>query len=831
MFKKTQLCAAVLAAFAGSVYAQDAQTTPDEAPAAKPQRVEITGSRIKRAETEGSLPVTVVTREQLDKSGAVTVAEFVRSSTFSSSGNFRPQSGSSAQAYAGVDLRGMGSDRTLVLIDGRRVVKAPNVGSSVDMNSIPMAAVERIEVLTDGASAIYGSDAIAGVINIILKKDFEGTSAMVGYSNPKNAGGEREEMSIVTGIVGDKGSMLFGASRTKREMVFTSQRPWGQNPGVSAYGNNYLDDEGLHAVPGGCTDRNYWLTPGGTCSYNFNAVAADEAAITNSAFFAKGEYRIDENWSTYVSTVVSRVESFGRYAPSLGAAVIPAGSPNDFLNNGSDITLLHRFAGLGNRDTTSDGNVYDIDVGVRGRLFDKYDVTAGLRSSQSKYTELGRNFVVLPIASQYIADGTYDILHPTQNNPDVLSAMKATISRDSYYKQNEAYANVTLDLFSMDGGMSSLYVAGEVRNERYADIYDSLSEAGVIGGSAGNSSAGTRKVGALTAEWLLPVVKGLDVDLAARFEKYNDYGNDFSPKASVVYRPISELALRASVGTGFRAPPINILHQKTTFSADSVIDPPTCIAFGGDPVLCQTDDVQVDTYYQANPNLKSEKSRQFSFGATYDPVEWMSVRADYWNIRLSDAISSLGAATLVDRERGVDPTPIPPGLGVIRNANGVITRVNAGYANEGTIKKSGIDLNMLLNFGLGEYGKLRNEFQLSYVLTSKTNDVDDNGTLGSPKYRATLNNSWSWGDFGVAWNINMIASNGSVAKKNYVGTYVTHDVQVDWDTPIKGGKLTLGVVNLGNKAPSLVPYDGRNFNFYLYDSYGRTPYFRYTQRF
>lgn len=841
MFKKTHLCSAILIAFGGTAFAQDAAPATDPNQPQATQRVEITGSRIKRAETEGSLPVTVITREQLDKSGAVTVAEFVRNTTFASAGNFRPQSGSSAQSFAGMDLRGLGSSRTLVLIDGRRAPVAPNVGDSADMNAIPMAAVERIEILTDGASAVYGSDAIGGVINVILRKDYEGVDLKVGFHNPANAGGDRTEYSAMTGIRGDKGNMIAGVSRTTRDMVFTSQRPWGDELGVSSFGNNYFTRAGgLAAVPGGCTEPNFWMTSGGTCSYNFNAVAAEEASITNTAFFARGEYQINDDWSAYLTSSVSRIESFGRYAPSLAQLTVTSGSPNDFLNDGDDITIRHRFAALGNRDNDTEANVYDVQVGARGNI-GYGDVEFGVRQTTSKYFEFGRNYVVIPIATQYVADGTYNIFNPSSNPEEVLSAMKATITRDGTFRRNEAYGSFTTDLFQMGGGAAGIFVQGEVRNEFYADIYDSLSEAGVIGGSAGNSSSGKRKVGALSGEFLMPFTKELELSLAARFEKYNDYGNDFSPKASIKFQPMPELALRASVGTGFRAPSLNILHQKTTYSADFVVDPATCEFFGGDPVDCQTAEIQVDTFYQANPTLKSEKSRQFSFGFTVDPVNWLSVTADYWNINLRDTISSLGAATLVDRANGTSDVPIPAGLGVIRGPSGEITRVNAGFANEGTLKTSGIDLNFLAQYNLGEWGKFRHELLYSRVLKYNLNDTDVLGDAGLPKHRAQLSNNWSWGDLALAWNINMVGSNGEESPpdpvfgddgvQERVGSYVTHDVQIDWDTPIKGGKLTLGVVNLTNKMPAQVEYDGRVFNFYLYDSYGRTPYVRFTQKF
>src|SRR5690606_19034820 len=133
-----------------------------------------TGSRIQRADVEGALPITVIDRMDLELSGEISVADFLRTTTFNSFGSFRPQSGSSAQSFAEVSLRGLGGSRTLILIDGRRAPTAPMVGQGQDLNAVPLAAVERIEILSDGASAIYGSDAIGGVVNIITRKDFSG---------------------------------------------------------------------------------------------------------------------------------------------------------------------------------------------------------------------------------------------------------------------------------------------------------------------------------------------------------------------------------------------------------------------------------------------------------------------------------------------------------------------------------------------------------------------------------------------------------------------------------------------------------------------------------
>ena len=194
------------------------------------QRIEVTGSRIKRADVEGALPVTVVTREELEASGQVTVADFMRTVSFASFGNFRPQSGSSAQSFSEVNLRGLRSRRTLVLIDGRRVAKSPNVGDAADINSIPMAAVERIEILTDGASAIYGSDAMGGVINYVLKKNFNGAETVLKYGMPEHGGGESLGAALTFGTsFADGRGRIFGTLETLfRDSIELTARDFSQ---------------------------------------------------------------------------------------------------------------------------------------------------------------------------------------------------------------------------------------------------------------------------------------------------------------------------------------------------------------------------------------------------------------------------------------------------------------------------------------------------------------------------------------------------------------------------------------------------------------------------
>ncbi|MGD8696174.1 MAG: TonB-dependent receptor plug domain-containing protein, partial [Gammaproteobacteria bacterium] len=226
------LTAGVAASFVGAPAATLAQDD-----VAVQDKVTVTGSRIKRVDIEGPSPVSVISREDIDASGEISVAEVLRGSSFNTFGSFRNSSGSSAQSQNVVSLRGLGGQRTLVLLDGRRITGSPTfgAGSATNLTTIPLAAVERIEVLRDGASAIYGSDAVGGVINIILRKDYEGMHLTYGVGRPTQTGGDEDSASIVGGVSGAKGNITFGFDWQSKQIIFQGDRSFSAT-GLSAFG-------------------------------------------------------------------------------------------------------------------------------------------------------------------------------------------------------------------------------------------------------------------------------------------------------------------------------------------------------------------------------------------------------------------------------------------------------------------------------------------------------------------------------------------------------------------------------------------------------------------
>src|SRR5690606_13706919 len=302
------------------------------------------------------------------------------------------------------------------------------------------------------------------------------------------------------------------------------------------------------------------------------------------------------------------------------------------------------------------------------------------------------------------------------------------------------------------GGSAGLVVGGEFRKEDYADIYDSLSSAGVILGSSGASSGGGREVSSVYAEMLLPFTSTFEVDIAGRYEKYSDYGSNFAPKIATRWHPIDSLTLRGSVGQGFVAPTLDVITQETAFSADPVFDPATCYDNTGDLALCSGDDIpqiQVDSYREKAEGLGAEESTQYSFGVVWDATDWLNLTVDYWNIKIEERIAYFSSQKIIDIDLGDDPTPMPGAPCSIERdpfANPLgnpITEIHNCYFNQGEVKTDGVDATLRADFDLGGAGKLNSMLQASWI-HEQTVDGGDNlaGITGFPKVRATWNNAW-----------------------------------------------------------------------------------------
>lgn len=243
MNKKTTALSVAISLALGSSFVATAAYA-EEQQVEKLQKMKVTGSRLTRASMEGSTPVAVIGRAEIERAGDVSIADVLRKTSYNSFGSYSESSGSNWQSQATVSLRGLGASRTLVLVNGKRLPGSATMGGgAANINVIPAAIVERVEVMADGGSAVYGSDAVAGVVNIILKDEFDGLNVTVGGGIPSREGGDEQNISFVAGTSGDKGNIYFSFEHDSKGEIYLRDRDYLRSSNLDS--DNYFDMSGV----------------------------------------------------------------------------------------------------------------------------------------------------------------------------------------------------------------------------------------------------------------------------------------------------------------------------------------------------------------------------------------------------------------------------------------------------------------------------------------------------------------------------------------------------------------------------------------------------------
>ena len=668
-----------------------AQDEGDEEDAVELGQQVVTGSRIKRIDLEQARPVVVITREEIELSGQESVADVLRNSPVNTFGSSREVSGSSWGGQATINLHGIGSTRSLVLLDGRRAPRSPVTANQAnDLNWIPLAAVDRIEILTDSASAIYGSDAIGGVINVILRKDYDGLEAGVSLSRPTRDGADADSGVLTVGGSTNRGRFLFSADFYNKVAIASRQRSYSEsNPGYDAgpvdYPNapfdaDWYDFRNTNNIsvngntiwsphfksPSNCADvvdpdtgerllLGPYIFPAGPsflefCGFDYAAVAWETQDIKRTSAFLHADYEISPDHAVRVQSMFSANNYHGRYAPPLGGFRLTDESAEGLKQSFDfDIpypellpyTLRHRFIGLGNRDGEGTNTIFETAVLAYGTV-GMFDYELEARHQRYEGRDDSCCYAKKFTTEQYVAQGLYNPFDPlSPANTAAYAAITANATRDSRADFRSYSGNVSFELFETPAGPIGWAAGFDYFDESFRDIYDPLSEGGDLIGSAGNSGAGERAISALFAESFVPVLSNLEVSAAVRWDKYDDSaGNELSSYLSARYQPADWLLFRASWGEGFRAANMNNLYGALSVSYEFGTDLVACEEQGISPDACPQ--LQYATWTGGNPDLAPELSDSYNIGFVLD-LEPVTVRMDYFTLKIQDGI---GLSTL-----------------------------------------------------------------------------------------------------------------------------------------------------------------------------------------
>ncbi len=705
MFIRTRVSAAAALALGGvAIFAAAPVQAQDS------QRIEITGSSIKRIDAETALPVTVVTREEIEHQGFTTVAQIVEklSSTNSGGYNFSQSLGDSARSgQSGVSLRGLGFTRTLVLLNGRRLAAYPFGGSGVDVNAIPVAAIERIEILRDGASAVYGSDAIGGVMNFITRRDFKGGVVSAGVEQPQHAGGKAATGTVTMGfgdLAADRFNVLGVLDFQDYKGVTALERaPWGSSGIVPAFtgidpnfpktsGNTFpanLRGFGVDSTTGDPTEFSLpnpglpnCLPPGSihvsgiNCREDYTTYIDLFPPNKRTSLLVRGSFQASsallltveaskaKNEIIYhtapVPTVTTGKPEYlypagGKYMPA--GLLIPAGNVGAGTPYVGDVAISWRMVDTGKRTEKVINNMDRLLLAAEGTLAG-WDYKSGLLSTRSTAVDTYIDgYVSDPGLRAALATGNVNPWGPQDAaGQALLDAAKILQDvRNSKTTSDTFDIHGSRDLMQMGGGALAIAVGADIRREDYHDGYQPIFSTGNIVGGSGDQQpvAGKRNVRAFFAELNAPITKTLEASLAVRTDRYSDVGTSTTPKASLRWQPTKEVLFRGSVGKGFRAPTLDDLYapQSGTNSGNNYNDPfylaqnglGACPLGGGSILNCE---IQVTVRQGGTADLKPETSKSYTFGMVFEPTKSLTVSADYYRITLDNAINFLDGDTI-----------------------------------------------------------------------------------------------------------------------------------------------------------------------------------------
>ncbi|SHG35202.1 TonB-dependent receptor [Massilia sp. CF038] len=740
---RTALAAALSAAFGLMPFQAHAQ----EAEAPKIQRVEITGSSIKRLENETALPVQVIKREDIDKSGVTTAAELLKNI----SANTAPLSdgasitdGTSGQrGFNGANLRGLGVSSTLVLLNGRRLANfaSPGDNAGVDLNNIPAGAIARVEILKDGASAIYGTDAIGGVINFITRKDYQGVDLNASVAGTQEGGAGKRTASISGGL-GDLSTDRFNVfgvldvqklqSLRSSQRDFIAERPlasnlpalmssntYPANIDISSAQRNALINAG--ALPAGATRTRVNPSapgcsgpatvyapqgPGGPlgCSYDYMQDTELYPESSKIGFIGRATFQVTPDHQVFAELVQSQAKSRYVLSPNpirirnLAVNRLPANYASALSGAGLPTTvsgIRYRMEEAGNRTNEVESTAQRLVLGANGSVAGwDYDVGVSRAENRAvdKYVD---GYVLFDQFEAGVRSGAINPFGPSsQAGRDLINSIKINNeARKSKGISTSVDGKMSRSLMALDGGDLAIAVGGEARREKTSFTPSALLLSNNIAGDRGTGSAeltataDSRRVWSLFTELNAPLSKTLEVQLAVRHDDYSQVGGTTNPKIGVRWQPAASVLLRASANTGFRAPSLSDLNRPATFgSAASFLTDPQCVADGLDTIDGCTDQYPVER--RSNPDLKPETSRQFALGAVWDVSKQLNLSVDYWNIQKKDVISTLGEQIIVDSPDKYN------GKYIQRDDDGFITNILLQKENQGQLNTSGLDFGL-----------------------------------------------------------------------------------------------------------------------------------------
>ncbi|QOL25851.1 TonB-dependent receptor [Thalassotalea sp. LPB0316] len=690
------------------------------------ERIQVTGSRINRTDMESSSPITVIDSGFIADSGFQSVEEILNSQPIIAGMNIGSTTNNGSGGSATVNLRGMGAQRTLVLLNGRRMVASgTGADASVDLNTIPVAMIKNIEILKDGASAVYGSDAIAGVINIITKNDFEGTEMTVEGSITGQGDGETGGFNILHGTELAGGNLVVGLQYSDRGSIIQSDRDFVDAGASSSIVGGSLGGQ-VHVGDGVYRD----LEQDDLYDYTTDSYAQTPNTLTS--VFSSFNKEIAGDTELSVDFMYTRRESKQQMAPQpavidLKTDQLDSKYTDHFRKDGvlpEELEYRRRMTDAGPRIYEQETDTYRASAGLIGYLDNgaQWDISATYGRNDSK------DRVHNSIHAGNMEQSIY-------NNQDLWFSRDELdraflVSEDVIYTEENKGGNEQFILAAGYSGTTESDIGYAMGVEsRYESGYytpDEITQAGESTAAQQDPTSGNYSVQSVYGEVAVPVTDAFNVEAALRYDNYSTFGGATTWKLGATYQVTNEFMLRTVAATGFRAPNVSELYGGNSGSYDYLSNP--------------WDDNQIDPQilvnYTSDENLKAEESESFTFGAVWEIKQGLSTTLDYWKFDVTNAITRVNVQAAMNNcfegdTAACDVINITP-EGDLRNLSSPLTNV-------GSLETSGIDWNVTY---VGDI--FRVTFDTTYLIDYTEDGIDYTGRIdgnmgGFSEFRSNLN--------------------------------------------------------------------------------------------
>jgi outer membrane receptor protein involved in Fe transport len=762
---------------------------PMEAAAQQAEQITVTGS----PGSQDATATTLAGAQAIARSGDSTLGALLdQLPSFGSQGVNGAQTDGGFGEYF-IDLRNLNFDRTLVLVDGSRfVLSGIQTDEAVDLNDIPTAFVDHVEVLKDGTQPRYGPDAVAGAVNVVLKEQIEGARLETYGAATGVRDGGTADISLVGGHGFANGHVAFGLDFYQRDPVLQSSRAWAADPIASAIATPSGDQilfgspatPGGHAVGPGINAQA--LGGGQTAPYNPAADSYNiapnhdlQGGLQREGAYLDGDYAVTDSITANTELLFTDRRATTLQPPQTLGLTGTAKNPDGFTIQATDpynpfgapITLERVVTEAGAQTTTTSGPVWRVLAGLDGALND-WAWSVSFDRGQSLSTYVTDNEINLTRALQTAGNGPClaaqgcveaNWFGPGSLSQQALNYITYTARSRSAYTETVGQGRFTGPLFAVPGGEAKLTIGADIRAESATTTVPAVTQQGDQAGNDAQPTSGFYDSYEAYTTLSLPLVKDvllaqrLNFVLEARYTDTSRYGAFPTLRAVMDYAPVDGVRLRATSGTARRPPAISEAFLGITGGQQPVTDPcdrasglrsnpvvnSNCLAQGLGPHFTQASPL-IDVLSGGNPSLHPEKSENEMLGLALSPpaARWLSASVDYYQYRISSAIDSLA---------DTDPDLIPDICYDSANLSSelcrLITRIagggNAGQIssilaldeNLGTIKENGLDFALSADPLATQFGALKIDWQTNWLLNYR---VHTDGQAGFVQYAGTF---------------------------------------------------------------------------------------------